>query len=261
MPIRTKEQALADLLGELFPIPGDFVPFLLSLPGGKNLLSLLDMNSSSTAITQDVVDQMRTRGLVDADLFERLQEQAPKNPRVNEVRNQWLIDIDTWSSTPSQVTRSAKSAKAPTVFVSYARRDRSFYEELVTHLSILERKGVIDLWQEGRLLAGSEWEKINYSKIYEADIFILLVSPDLISSKYFWETEFQHTQNVGTSKGGRIVPVLVRPCDLSAIPLLANFQLFPPDGTAISEADDPDAIWVQLSGVIRELANNWRASV
>jgi hypothetical protein len=260
MTKRTKELALAELLADLFPIPDQFMRFLLSLRGGKSLLPLINFSGSTLSIAFNVVDEIRTRGLIDADFFERLLEQAPKNNEIRLVREEWLINIDNWTTPPSSEAKTLKSTKAPVVFVYYSRRDSSFYEELITHLNLLERKGVINIWHEGRIRAGDDWAKIINSQIAEADILILLVSPDLLSSEFFWSQEFKQVQDAKQNKKGSIVPIVVRPCDWEDAPI-ASLQVLPAGGQSISEADDPDRIWIEVSNHITRLATNWRAPV
>jgi TIR domain len=260
MTKRTKEQALAELLATLFPTPNQFQLFLLSLPGGKSLLSFINLSSPILIIAFNVVDQIRTRGLIDADFFERLQEQAPQNKEIPQVREEWLINIDSWTKPPTSEVKTSKSTKAPVVFVYYSRRDSSFYEELITHLSLLERKGVINIWHEGRIRAGDQWTQIINSQLAEADILILLVSPDLLSSEFLWSQEFRQVQDAQSHKKGGILPILVRPCDWQDTPI-AGIMEISAGGPSVSESDDPDRIWVEVSNYIARLAKNWGASL
>ena len=262
MTKRTKEQALAELLANLFSAPSQFQPFLLSLPGGKELLQSINLSGSSSIIniSFSVVDVMRQRGLIDADFFERLLELAPKNTEIQQIREEWLINIDSWAKPPAaSEAKALKSSQGPVLFVSYARRDSSFYEELESHLRLLERKQVINTWHEGRIRAGEKWAEIISAQIAEADILILLVSPDLLSTEFFWTPEFKQVQESQQNKKGAIVPILVRPCNWQDSPI-AGIQMLPTDGQPVSEAADPDRIWIDVSNHLMRLASNWRAS-
>jgi len=43
------------------------------------------------------------------------------------------------------------------VFFSYAHRDEALRDELVKHLSPLQRQGVITAWHDRKITAGTEW--------------------------------------------------------------------------------------------------------
>ena len=45
------------------------------------------------------------------------------------------------------------------VFFSYSHKDENLREVLEIHLKELQRHGVIRAWNDGRITAGSEWEK------------------------------------------------------------------------------------------------------
>ena len=44
------------------------------------------------------------------------------------------------------------------VFYSYAHRDKKLRDELATHLSGLQRQGIITGWYDGEIRAGSKWD-------------------------------------------------------------------------------------------------------
>jgi len=74
MTKRTKEEALAELLVDLFPTESQLQLFVLSLPNSKTQKPSIDFTGSSSKLNLafDVVDYIRSRGLIDADFFERL---------------------------------------------------------------------------------------------------------------------------------------------------------------------------------------------
>lgn len=45
----------------------------------------------------------------------------------------------------------------PTVFISYSHKDEEWKDRLVTHLSVLERAGLLDVWDDRRIEAGADW--------------------------------------------------------------------------------------------------------
>jgi hypothetical protein len=68
------------------------------------------------------------------------------------------------------------------VFYSYAHRDKKLRDELATHLSGLQRQGIITGWHDGEIRAGSEWDVQLKKHLALSDIILLLISPDYIAS-------------------------------------------------------------------------------
>jgi hypothetical protein len=75
------------------------------------------------------------------------------------------------------------------VFFSYSREDKPLRDKLEKHLVSLKRQGVISLWHDREIVAGSEWEEEIDRHLKTADIILLLVSPDFVASKYCYEVE------------------------------------------------------------------------
>jgi hypothetical protein len=43
------------------------------------------------------------------------------------------------------------------VFISYSHKDKRHWEQLVTHLSLLKREGLLDVWHDRKITGGEEW--------------------------------------------------------------------------------------------------------
>src|SRR5512135_1983553 len=70
------------------------------------------------------------------------------------------------------------------VFVSYSHRDDDLREELLRHLSILRRQGVIAGWHDRLIGAGTEWRGQIDAHLDSARIILLLVSANFLASDY-----------------------------------------------------------------------------
>jgi hypothetical protein len=46
-----------------------------------------------------------------------------------------------------------------TIFFCYARKDEALLNELKMHLEPLRREGLIDVWHDRDISAGTEWEQ------------------------------------------------------------------------------------------------------
>ncbi|MEM9544953.1 MAG: leucine-rich repeat domain-containing protein [Bacteroidota bacterium] len=100
------------------------------------------------------------------------------------------------------------------VFVSYAHDDIHYRKELQKYLINLEREDKIEIWQDGQIEPGEDWDAKILSKLKEADWVIMLVSQNFIASNYIYEKELQTAlEKVGEKEGTRIIPILIANCD------------------------------------------------
>lgn len=245
-----KEYELALLLETLFGTPERLQRFLYSSPVGSYTTPTTPADRSMKDVAFEAVDELRRRGLIDADFFERLVEENPGEvSRIRELEKQWLIDVEDWIKVPDSMESDRKQPGAPTVLVFYARRDHDFFEELATHLKVLQRKGKIELLQEARIRGGDEWEETIKRQIQQATIFILLVSPAFLSSDFVWESEFPEILERHEEGEAVAIPVIVRPCSWKETPI-KSLQVLPSDGRPVSLSPNPDRVWTAVTKTI-----------
>ena len=119
MASMSKETDLAFLLEELFPSPESLRRFLYSLPIDSSELPRVLAEGSTKRIALWLVDELRRRGLVDADFFKRLVDERPDYAeRIRQVQDQWLVEADRWGMPPTSELQEHRRPKAPTVLVS-----------------------------------------------------------------------------------------------------------------------------------------------
>ena len=112
----------------------------------------------------------------------------------------------------SPVMHQLLNAGAPTpkkIFLSYAHKDELYKKELDTHFAALKRSGLVETWQDREIMAGDDWDKVIKEAISQADIVLLLLSPDFMASDYIWNTELPSAKAHSTA----IIPLFIRPCD------------------------------------------------
>src|SRR5205085_12328398 len=94
------------------------------------------------------------------------------------------------------------------IFLSYAHEDEKLKKELEKHLSLLKRQTLIDVWHDRDISAGMEWEQENRKYLKEADIILLLVSPDFINSDNCYTVEMQEALERHKQGEVRVIPVI-----------------------------------------------------
>ena len=138
------------------------------------------------------------------------------------------------------------------LFYSYSHKDEAFREELETHLAILRRRGVISEWHDRKIDPGDEWRKEISTQLDEANVILLLVTPDFMASDFCYETELERA----LERHGRgevvVVPIVVRPVDFEDSPF-AHLQALPTDAKPVTLWDDRDEAWLSVARGIRSV--------
>lgn|GEM_PF-2374277 len=144
------------------------------------------------------------------------------------------------------------------VFISYSHKDESFKDELVIMLSSLQRRGVIDAWQDRRIEPGLEWLQSIQEAMNECQIALLLVSSDFLASEFIVGNELPQLFQMRKAAGMRAVPIIVRACMWQSEPILKDLQALPKDGRPVisfsRETGDRDHIWMEVAKAIENLA-------
>ena len=119
-------------------------------------------------------------------------------------------------------------------FISYSHANTAALDSLHKHLAMLKRDGAVGTWTDHGLLPGAQLNAEIDAALERSGLFIALVSPDYLASRYCYDREFQHALRLFEARQLRIVPVIVEPCDWRASPLV-KFVALPKDGKPISE--------------------------
>jgi tetratricopeptide (TPR) repeat protein len=144
------------------------------------------------------------------------------------------------------------------VFVSYSHQDDALRERLDVHLSLLKRQGVLEVWHDRRLQGGEHWEEAIDQALEEADIVLLLISPDFIASDYCYGRELTAALERDRRGEAVVVPLLLHPCDWQSAPF-ARCQAFPRDNQPISvHPRGENAAFSLVSAELRRLAESLR---
>jgi hypothetical protein len=111
------------------------------------------------------------------------------------------------------------------VFISYSHRDARFKDELLAHLRALENQGVAKFWDTSEIPAGADWSTEIKKAINDAEVAILLVSPDFLASEFLMNEELPALLKRAEERNTLILPILVRNTAWFTIaPELAQFQ-------------------------------------
>lgn len=97
------------------------------------------------------------------------------------------------------------------VFCCYAHEDQQYLLTLKKHLSPLQRQGLIDVWHDHDISAGTEWEREVNKHLNTAQIILLLISPAFMDSEYCYNIEMTRTMERHEKGEAHVIPIVLRP--------------------------------------------------
>ena len=135
------------------------------------------------------------------------------------------------------------------VFISYAHADFHYKEELMKYLAGLKREKLIEVWEDGRLNPGDQWDDEIRRQLEQADWAIMLLSQAFIQSSYIYETELSLAiSKLNNSGAFRLLPIIIEECDWASLPrFLKNLQ---------SELESDTGSLDQIQAMPRGVDNN-----
>ncbi|MVM33995.1 TIR domain-containing protein [Spirosoma sp. HMF4905] len=162
---------------------------------------------------------------------------------------------------------SISSNYAVPIFISYARKDNLFKDDLKLKLFQLENSGRVKIWADDALRAGEEWSNEIAMQLKRSKIIILLISDYFLNSTYCYNIELKEALGLRQQRTDvHIVPVLVRatmfedaaPLD-KGLPLLKDLNFSPKDPgndyqlIAVEDWAKPNHAWQQVATEIKRL--------
>ena len=113
-------------------------------------------------------------------------------------------------------------------FLSYAHEDHLWRDRVLKHLGWLRNSGRLEQFDDRQLKPGESWDERIQSELHEADIVIVLISPDFVGSAYCGLEELLVTTEREKRGQTVVVPILCDHVDLGALPI-ARLQCLPQD--------------------------------
>ena len=140
-------------------------------------------------------------------------------------------------------------------FISYSPQDMSFCDELLIHLSMMRRQGLINEWHERLLTAGSVADDVVGEWLTRCELFMVLLSADYIASDKCFQRELQAAMAKHQTQAGCLVPIIVRACDW-AHPPFSHLSALPRNGIPVSSWRNRDEGWAEVIRDIRPIVQD-----
>ena len=147
------------------------------------------------------------------------------------------------------------------VFYSYAHapEDEKLRDELVKHLAILRRQGVITNWYDRGITPGKEWDDDIKQHLNSATVILLLISPDFMDSDYCNDVEVTRAMERHDAGEACVIPVFLRPVNWKGAPF-GKLQGLPTDAKPVTSWSNRDEAFVIVSEGIQRAVEALTAS-
>ena len=149
------------------------------------------------------------------------------------------------------------------VFISYSHKDEAWKDHLKTHLAVLEHQNLLSVWDDRQIAAGDDWYPEIEQAIESAQIAILLISAEFLSSKFILGKEIPPLLERRREEDLRVIPLILKPCSWQTVSWLTKIQGRPLDNRPLSGFDEHhrDYHLSQLALEINELLTKIPSSI
>jgi len=152
------------------------------------------------------------------------------------------------TSSDNQTKNMETNTKQPKkIFISYSHADVEFKNEFDKFFTVQIRNGEVELWDDQKISAGTEWKEAIINNLKSADIIVLLLSSDFFASDFIWNEELPIVDKLFQENQAKVVPILLRDCDWESTKY-GKIQAVPTDPKTlklkpIKNWDDKDSGW------------------
>jgi hypothetical protein len=140
------------------------------------------------------------------------------------------------------------------IFVAYARKDTRLLDKFRSHLSSLEHINEVRIWYDGKIIPSTVWEDQIREQMHQADIILMLLSPDAIASEYFYHKELTDAMERHLRGDAHVVPVILRPCVWEPTPL-GRLQVVPRNGKPVTLWVNRDEAYLDAVKSIQQIVS------
>ncbi len=99
------------------------------------------------------------------------------------------------------------------VFICYSSKDRRLFNEFRTHLAPFEQQDLLLSWSDQEIRASEPWDRRIHQAIDDADAAVMLVSPEMLASKYVVEEEIPRLMEAAEAGRLRLMSLFLHSCN------------------------------------------------
>jgi len=170
---------------------------------------------------------------------------------------------------PTKEKRENRNGRKPLKsFISYSKFDGeettgvNYLEEFKSCLTPLTSyNNLISTWDDTLLIAGENWDNKIKEELNTADVIFVLMSNDLLKTKYVKETELKIAFEREANGECIVVPVIVRDCGWADIAWLGKNNAIPRKGHTISswqgKFQSKDEAWTHVYTEVKKMVESF----
>jgi hypothetical protein len=162
-----------------------------------------------------------------------------------------LEKLDTQNKTEAEDSPKLKA------FLIFDEKDQAIKENLDSQLAPLKRNDFIETWDEEQIVAGFDRDEVIHSKLDQADIILLLVTPNFFSSDQIYEKQLQRALARQKAKEAVVIPILLKSCVWQSSIIGKLPTVLPRNRKALNEQNDEVAA---MADTIKQL-EGWCAKI
>jgi tetratricopeptide (TPR) repeat protein len=155
---------------------------------------------------------------------------------------------------------SQQFSRAIKTFYSYAHVDRELRKKLDISLAPLKRQGKIKDWYDRYIEPGAKWEEEIKTRLNDADLILLLISPDYLDSDFCYAIEGTIAWQRHNAGEARIIPIILRPSLWEDTPV-GQLQALPQDVVPVTRWADMDEAFKSVAEGIRDVVDKLLATM
>lgn len=138
------------------------------------------------------------------------------------------------------------------VFISYSHDDETWKDLLQSHLSVLEKQGRLEIWDDRQIQTGDDWFPEIETALNNSHIAILLISRHFLTSDFILGKEVPILLQRRVSEGLRVIPLILAPCAWETVDWLKAIQGYPKDNQPLSGMSEHE-IEEQLAALVLKI--------
>ncbi len=154
-------------------------------------------------------------------------------------------------ATWAQILDAGFPRKEKKVFISYAKKDAEYLEDLETHLAMLKRQKFLDTWNVGEVELSQDVSVEVNKEIKTADIILLLVSAKYLANPDIWDSEITLAVERHARKEVILIPIILSPCEWKDTPF-GGLVTLPRNNGVVSQMDRDEA-FAEIAGELRKI--------
>ncbi len=164
-------------------------------------------------------------------------------------------------SMPYKLQKMLPNVNELRIFIAYASEDLGYAEAIKKQLSpLIRNQSISSIWYDRQLLASDNWNDTIQDELDNANVVLLLISPDFldIDKNYIWEQEMPKIKSRHQNRNLVAIPIIVRDClweeeeYISSLQVIAAIDPGTNKRIPLKSATDKDTAFAAAARQIKE---------